>query len=228
MKLKKPYVRKLGQISKFTIWIFDGNWARTNLDIELDNFAHHRLFPKVVPEYEIWIDRGVDPREIKLFIARSLFEWHLFSKKKSSNTVYAASNVFEKRLRKGYGLMSNKITPEKAKLELFHTTQDGIEIWIVDGAYVRQPPGGNMNFAGAAHWLVPHDHYIPEGEVWIDKQITDAERRFVAIHELCENIIMRSTKMTYDQAHKFFATPLELEARKNPDKLSAILKAVHW
>jgi len=224
----KPYLRTLGKVGKFTIWEFDGNWARTNMDIELDNFEEHFLFPKIIPKYEIWIDKGVDPKELKVFIARAIFEWALYTKKHSKDQVYTLANEFERKFREGFGLMNDKVIPEKAKLELFHTTRDGIQVWIVDGAYVRQPPGGNMNFAGAAHWLVPEDNYIPENEVWIDQQISPQERTFVAIHELSENLIMRGAKLGYEEAHTHFATPIELAARRFPDKMATILKALKW
>jgi hypothetical protein len=223
----KPYIRKIRDEGQFAVWLVDGNWIRSNLDPEFDNFAQYYLF-EFIPRYEIWIDEGVDPHEMGFFIARSIYEWDLYSQGGSHDDVEDSADEFETSLREEFHDSNRHVDPDKAKLELYHTTQDGTELWIVDGEYVREPPGGNLNFTAGAHWLVPGNEFIPEGEIWIDNQIEPEERQFVAIHELCENLVMSETGVDYETAHADYATPLEEEARENPSAIGNILLSLLW
>lgn len=43
--------------------------------------------------------------------------------------------------------------------------------------------------------------YVPKGQVWIDKAINPKERKFIVLHELLEQRLMRNRGMSYDKAH---------------------------
>ena len=70
-----------------------------------------------------------------------------------------------------------------------------LKIWVVDGTYIR----GNIDeeFTNyGQHYRFP---YIPENELWLDREATSDERRFFIDHLLVEHRLMKKG-MSYDKA----------------------------
>jgi hypothetical protein len=70
-----------------------------------------------------------------------------------------------------------------------------IQIWIVDGAYIRSDIDEEfVNFG--QHYRYP---YIPENEFWIDREAEHDERKFFIDHLLVEHRLM-AAGMPYEKA----------------------------
>lgn len=86
---------------------------------------------------------------------------------------------------------------ENPYLELLGESPDGMEIFLVDGRFVRE----NMDFdftEGGNHYRYPE--FIPENEIWVDDDMSEDEREFVIVHEVIEATLM-AQGMSYDDAH---------------------------
>lgn len=71
----------------------------------------------------------------------------------------------------------------------------GLEVWVVDGAYIRgHLDEESTNFG--QHFRYP---YIPKDELWIDHEADEDEQRFFIDHLLVEHRLM-SQGTPYDKA----------------------------
>lgn len=70
-------------------------------------------------------------------------------------------------------------------------------VYLVDGEYVRN--NMDVNFTEGGHYAV-YD-FIPEGEIWIDFDVTPSEVKFVIVHETIELYLMLEKDFEYDDAH---------------------------
>ena len=70
-----------------------------------------------------------------------------------------------------------------------------LQVWIVDGVYIRGRIDEEFTNFGQ-HYRYP---YIPENELWIDREAEDDERRFFIDHLLVEHRLM-SQGVSYDKA----------------------------
>lgn len=43
--------------------------------------------------------------------------------------------------------------------------------------------------------------FVPDDEVWIDSNASDSNRRYIALHELCETFLMKERGLSYEKAH---------------------------
>lgn len=96
----------------------------------------------------------------------------------------------------------------------------GIEIWLVDGEWVRLHL--DSNFAQATHGLLGNG-YTPRNEIWIDSGTRRREWSLWQYHELVERRLM-ARGHGYDEAHRM-ATAAELRYRAHPRGLAAALRA---
>jgi hypothetical protein len=93
---------------------------------------------------------------------------------------------------------------------------------MVDGRLVRSVFDLDFTMGG-------HDHvyeFVPTDEVWIDNDVSDAERAYVLIHELYERNRMKDG-WDYTKAHKA-ASKIEMRYRKHPDELHPALAEEGW
>src|SRR3989338_6290409 len=98
--IKKPYIKKYGVFSGFDVWIVDGNYIRTNIDIEFTNAGQHYRF-KYIPKNELWIDRKYgEPGEEKYYIDSLVIENRLMSKGKGYDESSDKSDFVEIKERK--------------------------------------------------------------------------------------------------------------------------------
>jgi hypothetical protein len=223
--MKKPYLKKLSKISKFTVWIVNGKYIRDKMDEEFTNCGQHYQF-NFIPENEFWIDRERVPGEEKYFIEGMLVMDRLISKGVSHNKACELAIKAERRERAKSLLMRKKLEKEeqeKDKIEAVHKKllkkfSRGIKVWIVDGESVR-----NLFFVDFTEG--GHDKvylFIPKNEIWIDDDLNSREVKFVLLHELHERNLM-AKGMEYDPAHES-SSKAEYYCRSHPECIDEKLK----
>jgi len=227
-KIKKDfYLKKLDRRGKIVIWEVDGEKVRSNLDEEFTNFGQHFRF-SVIPENEFWLDKEATPDERKFFIDHLMVEWSLMKNGVNYNDAIEIADRKERaeRLKRELpkGIKDETVRPaiEKIHRRREGKTDDGIDVWIIDGRLVRSV--FYLDFTEGGHEFVYN--FVPSNEVWIDNDISAKERSFVLLHELFERRLM-AKGMDYDRAHER-ASKAEWAARHNEKKLKAGLKALGW
>lgn len=231
--MRKPYIKKLKKIGKFTVWKVDGNYIRKHIEKEFTNYAQHRRFP-VIPKWEWWLDKEYTSSEGQFYIDYLLAESRFIEQGMSVKDAIKnaariernerAKSAAGKLARKGRKKVHKKIYKKKLK-----TYSKGVNVWIVDGELVRVMY--YIDFTEGGHDLVYR--FIPKGEVWIDDDIGPHERKYVILHEIYERFLMLKGK-DYDKvdlaAHDahYFASQLEYKGRHNSaffkKKLKEVLK----
>ncbi len=213
-KIKTPYLKFVRKIGKISVWSVDGNYIRTNIDIEFINYGQHYRF-KFIPENEFWLDKEAVPNEQELFI-KNLFIEHSLMKKgikyKEAVKIADSVEVKERLKNKNVKELLKKSKGERldsVKISLWKTLKNGVKVWIVDGFLVRSL--FFIDFTEGGHDLVYK--FIPKKEIWIDNDLVKEERKFVLIHESTERNKMLQG-MKYDDAHYNYASPRELKFRK--------------
>jgi len=222
-----PYIEKEGSRGRIAIWVVDGSWVRTHLDEEFTNYGQHYAFP-FIPRDEFWIDRERVPDELKVFVDHLLVERRLMARGVPYDDALAAADSVERRERKAAGdvarLTAGGKLPDPAAVhtEIWKRLASGLTVWIVDGRLVRSVFDVDFTEGG-------HDHvyeFVPPNEVWIDNDMSVAERPYILLHELHERNLM-GKGWDYDRAHED-ASRLELRCRRNPEELHAALAAEGW
>lgn len=220
-----PYLKKLSQHGPLSVWLVDGSYIRTHLDIEFDNYGQHTDFD-FIPRHELWLDQEANPDEQSFFLKRMQVERRLLQQGRSPETAEARALEAERAMRQRdlKRLMPKGQLPQPTAVHerLWKTLESGVNVWIVNGRLVRSAFDADYTAGG-------HDHvyaFIPNQEVWIDNDITDAERPYVVLHELYERNLMEQG-WTYDRAHAA-ANKLEQRCRHHPDRLHEELKKVGW
>jgi len=224
--MKKPYLKKISKIGKFSVWWVNGMYIRNNVNREFTNFSHHFHF-KFIPKYEFWIDKEYDNGEDRFFIDHLLVEWKLMSK--GIKYIPALDKACEKELqeRKKSSLFKKvgnkfKKNPKKVPKEVYikllkEYSKDSIKVFLVNGELVRDLY--YINFTEGGHEYVYN--FVPKKEVWIDDDLSPQERKFVILHEVHERFLM-SKGYEYHKAHAS-SSAIEYEARHNPAKTKKLL-----
>lgn len=99
---------------------------------------------------------------------------------------------------------------------------EGIQVWVVDGMYIRGHLDEEFTNFGQ-HYCFP---FIPENEFWIDHEKNPQERRFFIEHLLVEHRLM-AAGWPYSKAHAD-SSRLELRCRRYPDELHHALADEDW
>jgi hypothetical protein len=86
-------------------------------------------------------------------------------------------------------------------------------IYVVDGTDLRRDVDDNFIMGSNAK---ANAEYIPEGEVWIERMLTPAERFFIALHETIEFRHM-GKGMKYERAHDLASVHEQKMRRKWKD-----------
>lgn len=102
---------------------------------------------------------------------------------------------------------------EKVYVRKYPLESPNIEIFLVDGPYIRK--NIDVNFIYGGHDL--RYSYIPKRQIWIDDSVERSELGFTVLHELYERVLM-TLGYSYDEAHAE-ATEIEEQYRKNPKGL---------
>ena len=192
--MKKPYIKKYGEIEGFIIWIVDGKYIRENIDEEFTNFGQYYRFP-FIPKKEFWIDKEYgDGDEIDYYVSNLLTENRLMSQGKSYYEAGERGDRVEQRERKKHELIIKGIERkkhEKDKINCVHKKivkkySKNVKVWLVNGRLVRDL--FFIDFTEGGHDKVYP--FIPENEIWIDDDVNPDERKFVLLHEMHERNLM--------------------------------------
>ena len=218
--LKKPYMKKICDIDKFSVWFVDGKYVRTNLDEEFTNYGQHYRF-SVIPENEFWIDRESVLGEEKYYIDSMLTINKLLAQGISHNAAVRKADQIEKRerakgvlLKQGLLGLPREALLKKVKVKLLKTySSEKIKVWIVRGELVRSL--FFLDFTEGGHDKVYH--FVPKGEIWLDDDVSQTERKFVLLHEAHERNLM-AKGMGYDDAHRD-SSRIEFFCRHHPEAL---------
>lgn len=239
--MKSPYIKKIDQRGSIEIWLVDGEFIRKNIDIEFTNFGHH-FVNNFVPLDEFWIDREKNEGEAKYYIEHMLIEHRLMAEGRDKYWAMKKADQKEREERMRSNL-AEKFFPikkdrelmiEKVHRELFKEFGK-IKVWEVNGELVRDY--FYIDFTEGGHDKV--FPFIPAGEIWLDDDLSEKERKFVLLHELHERNLMpeghdisiknaslkpdHNYEKVYGPAH-LSASRLEYYCRQHPDKLEEMLK----
>jgi len=203
--VKKPYIKRLGKISAFQVWIVDGSYIRKNIYREFTNFGQHYRF-KFIPKNEFWIDKSYGESEEKYYITHLLVENKLMALGKSYNIALERANKIEKRERRKSKLIKRlesikwhkkEIILKKIRKVILKSHSSYIKIWIVNGKLVRSL--FYIDFTEGGHDKVYP--FIPKNEIWLDDAVSQKERKYILLHESHERFLM-AKGLSYDRAHK--------------------------
>lgn len=222
--MRKPYLKLLRTVGKFSVWAVDGKYIRERWNGDFTNFGEHYRF-RFIPMYEFWIDHEQAPGEADFFIHHLLVEWRLMREGAEYDNALAygdrserAERFKSKRAKKVRKLRSNAAFIRKIHRKLLAKYRNGIRVWLVRGELVRDLYFVDYTEGG-------HDkvyRFVPPKEVWIDDDLSLAERRFVLLHEVHERRLM-AEGWPYFKAHRS-ANELEYRCRHKPALLTQKLR----
>jgi hypothetical protein len=223
--LKKPYLKKICDIENFSVWFVDGQYIRTKIDEEFTNFGQHYRF-NFIPDNEFWIDRMAGKGEEKFYIDHLLVEQRLMASGKNYSQAIEVADKIEKRertkeiiIKRGLEYLDKKHLVKKVKKKLVKEYSNSkVKVWIVDGELVRSL--FFIDFTEGGHDKVYK--FVPEGEIWIDNDISVKERNFVLLHEAHERNLM-SQGQKYPEAHRD-SSRIEFFCRHHPATLNKNLE----
>ena len=217
--MRAGYIKKVTCINQITVWIVDGYYIRSNIDIEFANFGHHLRY-KYIPKNEFWIDNAHNKKERDIFVKHLELEHKLMHEGKSYAYALRQADLLERKMRKC------KIAKSKRPSKIAHSKLYGkfkhINVWIVDGKYVRDYLYTDFTQGG-------HDKvysFIPKNEIWIEDVLSAKEKKFVILHEIRERNLMRYGWPYYRSklsAHRA-SSMLELYARRHQRLLDRYIR----
>lgn len=240
--MKNPYIKKIGERGDIDIWLVNGFFIRKNIDIEFTNFGHHFTFG-FIPKNEFWIDLEHKKGETKYFIDHMLVEHRLMAEGKNKYFAMNQADRVERQERMKSSLAKNyqKVQKDKEQLinkvhkELLNIYSKKVKVWVVNGELVRD--FFYLDFTEGGHDKV--FSFIPTGEIWLDDDLSVADRKFVMLHELHERNLMseghdigikngsvqldRNYQKIYNPAH-LSASKLEYFCRHHPAELEKKLQ----
>lgn len=225
-KKKEPYIKKEGKISKFNVWIVNGEYVRKNICEDFVSMGQHYRF-NFIPKWEFWLSEEVVPGEEWYYITHLLIENRLMGKGVSYGKAYGIAKRAE-RLERVKSLTIKKLEKLKDKgiilihkihKKLLKKYNSGVFVWLVNGELVRDLLYTDF-WGGGHHKVYP---FIPKEEIWIDDDVPSGEREFIILHELHERNLMISKGMKYSLAHRN-ATEIEDYCRHHPKKLLHYIK----
>ncbi|MBI2633227.1 MAG: hypothetical protein HYW78_02435 [Parcubacteria group bacterium] len=213
--MKKPYLKKIGDVSIFKVWRVDGNYIRSKIDEEFTNCGQHYLF-KFIPKYELWIDYEAHPGETDYYINHLIIENRLMEAGTGYGQALNVATLIEQRERdknREIQLLKKRNlhhVPKQVYIKRIKSSTKNFKIWLVNGELVRDLY--YINFTEGGHEKVYS--FVPKGEVWLDDDISRKEIQFVLIHELHERYHM-AHGLPYYKAHRY-ASEVEYAARRRP------------
>lgn len=225
--LRPLYLEIAGKRNRITIWIVDGIYIRTHMDVEFTNYGRHYNF-KYIPRNEFWIDKEGEPDERDFFVTHLLVEHRLMAKGVSYDKALEAADKAELAERKKAGDVKkltgdgNLPDPKKVHVRLWKKLESPVSVWIVDGRLVRSV--FDVDFTEGGHDYVYE--FVPHDEVWIDNDLDEKERPYVLLHELHERNLM-AKGWSYSRAHDD-ASKIELYFRHAPSGLHGALAKEGW
>lgn len=104
----------------------------------------------------------------------------------------------------------------KGVYEYYLGKRDGLDVWIVNGSFIRRKILSEFLFGGNDRVY----NFIPEGEIWLDGSISAVEVEYTTQHELTERKLMAEKGLSYDEAHKIAS----VEERQLREKNHALIE----
>jgi len=219
--LKGVHRVDLGKYGKlpFEIWIVDGLKIRHDIYPQFVYGGNSQRYP-FIPKSEIWIDNAISSEEFSYTVAHELYERDLMAKRGLSYAeAHDSALHLEHRMRMRDLAMSsaheaqlpyvspddcdgNRELPLPDSIRLsgiyrqFLGTEDGLNIWIVDGEAIRQRIYPDFGFSGSDKEY----YFIPKGEIWIENAVTCEETAFSIESELLLREAMVKGE-SYDDAY---------------------------
>jgi hypothetical protein len=224
---KPPYLKKVGNRGKISIWVVDGAYVRAHLDEEFTNFGQPLVF-ECIPKDEFWLDKEASEDEQHFFIDHLLLEHRLMERGVPYDEALGRADKLEMAERKRAGDVQKVIKGDdlpdakKVHVRLWKALESGVSVWIVDGRLVRSV--FDIDFTEGGHDYVYE--FVPENEVWIDNDLDEPERPYVLLHELHERNLM-AKGWTYSKAHED-ASKIEYNYRHHPNELHLALSEEGW
>jgi hypothetical protein len=240
--MEKYHIEKVDTRQEIDIWVVDGALIRKELDAEFTNFGHHFSF-SYIPSNEFWLDVETNLDEREFFIIHLFAEWKMQKKGASHREARFLANQKEAAARRKGGdllnVLGKKSYPLMSRIhkKLLQKIGD-LSVWQVSGRLVRSV--FDLDFTAGGHDYVYS--YVPDNEIWIDDDVSDAELLYVVLHELSERRFM-SKGMNYDwdnfipygsefmrvhdDAH-YRSSAIEQKARNDAAYLKKKLKFVGW
>lgn len=217
----KIYIRRIKKVGGIDVWLVHGDYIRKNIDEEFTNFGQHYRYKKI-PKNEFWLDKEASSNERGLFIHNLIIQYESMKKGENYEVALKKATESEKKLREDHKNKTWTKDPEKAHKQLYKSLANKMQVWIVNGKFVRTE--FDINFTEGGHHLVYL--YVPSNEIWIDDDVVDEERLLIVLHELHEHILMLKG-MSYDKAH-FESSAMERQCRKDPEMLVPTLESDGW
>jgi hypothetical protein len=222
----RPYLQEYSRVDGIAVWIVDGTYVRENLDEEFTNFGQHYAF-SFIPDDEFWLDRQNVPGEEGFFIDHLLVEHRLMAGGMDYDHALYKGDAAEKAEREKTALAreaealhdahEDATLAAKIHKEQLTDYSGEVSVWVVDGELIRDLC--YIDFTEGGHDKVYK--FIPPKEVWIDDDVSPAERPFILLHELHERHLM-DLGWAYDKAHPD-SSRIEFECRRHPERLAAAL-----
>jgi hypothetical protein len=224
-KNRKPYVRKICDISEIEVWLVDGEYVRKNICEDFVNFDHH-CHLSFIPKNEFWIAREAKHNETRFYIDRMLAERRMMAAGSGYEEAHTKGEIIERGERSKSGMMKRlgnkkmhrKEVLDRVRKKVLKGYGKKIKVWVVNGELVRD--FFYIDFAGGGHDKV--FRFIPENEVWLDDDISARERKFILLHEVHERRLMAKGK-DYMRAHRS-ATETEDFFRHHPKGIDKAIR----
>ena len=109
----------------------------------------------------------------------------------------------------------HKKEDESGVYRLYTEKRAGFDVWVVDGAMVRQKIYPEFLYGGNEQRYI----FTPKGEIWIDNALSCEEYELTLVHELNERHLMAKFGWTYDRSHDS-SLAIEVIYRHRYDSLS--------
>lgn len=188
----------VGTVGPYSIHLVDEQQVRDSSS-ELEEFSNYAVpsdFPDQIPEQTIWLSAEVPSDERWILIEEAIARIEAEDEGMDPEAAYEVGLRRSKQLRGRVHPNGAKKPDESVKIKKL-ATSGGLTVWLVDGEKIRDSV--DIDFVEGGHDLV-YD-FIPENEIWIDKEVPASERRVILAHEADERKLM-SGGMSYEEAHK--------------------------
>ncbi len=174
----------LGKRQGQQIWIVDGARVVRHLYPPFVMGGNDQRY-RFNPPDDIWIDNRIGGIELEYTIGHELIERKLMrTKGMTYDRAHNQGLDLEKRMRAKDARMSaarlNTLDAEVAAVyRSFYRTENGVDVWFVDGPKVRETLDGDFCFVACDKVY----SFIPENEIWLDATMTCEHVHYCMVHE---------------------------------------------
>lgn len=214
--MQKPYLKFYKKIGPHSVYIVDGDYVRSHIDIDFTNFGYHAE-QDYIPENEWWFDKDYETVEYRFYIDNLLVREKYIQGGATTTEARVAGDKFEKRERaKANPKLYTHVDFTNVKKHKVGTIGT-VTVYIVAGDQVRVI---DEDYAEGGHDIV-YKYIRPPHTIWLDDSLKPTAYRWLLIHEFYERSIM-AFGMKYEDAH-YRASIVELYCRLYPKMTNPIL-----